>query len=488
MRTVPALITTASAALVAGLTLALRAGVMPLGVRGEWEWLRVPFGPGAVDVALAAAAVGAYGGFAALGWRFLAAATTPAREVVAALALLAASVTVQAVVPAGAPVGYGLAKWAVVLHEAGSTGYFQVARAEVRDPWRFLADYPRWVRGRDALHIGTHPPGLIVAEAWLLRWFRGSPDATRFVEDHMPVSVAVMFRIYGRDNPMTAADRATIVLTGLLTLVLCAATVVPIYVLARAGLPPPSAWSAAVLWPLVPSAVLFQPTADTAFPFLSAAAFALAVHAGRPARGPARAAAVGCGVVLGIGMQFTLAFLAVGLVVALVLATAPGRNAPDRLAAILATGIGFLGVTLAVWSLTRANPFLVWWWNQRNHARFYVEFPRSYLAWLVANPIELAVGLGIPVTLWAVAAAAWPRELPRVGVAAAVVIVILTVSGKNLSEVARLWLPLMPALVVAAGHGFERTRAGPGWLAAAVALLGAETLALQATIQVVYPV
>jgi hypothetical protein len=65
---------------------------------------------------------------------------------------------------------------------------------------------------------------------------------------------------------------------------------------------------------------------------------------------------------------------------------------------------------------------------------------------------------------------------------------ILTLSGKNLSEVARLWLPLMPPLLVASSAGLARLGAGPRTLAATVALMGLQTLALQAMIQVVYPV
>ena len=53
---------------------------------------------------------------------------------------------------------------------------------------------------------------------------------------------------------------------------------------------------------------------------------------------------------------------------------------------LVVTGAGFLAVTGAVWLLTGANPFVVWWWNQANHARFYQEYPRSYRAWVVANP------------------------------------------------------------------------------------------------------
>ena len=487
MRRGAVLILTLSAALVTALVAALRAGVMPLGVRGEWEWLPVLFPANPRDIGLAVAAVAVYAGFVGRVRAALDGRVTRWKESVAVLALLAASITTQAVVPCGAPVGYGLAKWAIVLHEKGSTGYFLVARNEVHDLRRFLAEYPRWIARRDALHIGTHPPGLIVVEAVLLRFFQGAPAASRIVESYTPESVALAFRLFDGPSPLSHADRATIAVTGMLTLFCCAATVVPLYLLARASLPAPSAWTTAALWPLVPSAVLFQPTADTAFPLLSASALALAAHSGRLSRRGGGLASVVGGMVLGVAMQFTLGFLAVGLVVAIILGTARGKSRDERLALIAATGIGFVSLTALVWVSTTANPFETWWWNLINHARFYDQFPRSYLPWAVANPVELAVGLGLPVAVWTVVGLVSGRGAPTVGPASAVVLVLLTISGKNLSEVGRLWLPMMPALLVAAGHGFNRLHAGPKSLAATTALLGAQTLALQATIQVVYP-
>jgi hypothetical protein len=80
------------------------------------------------------------------------------------------------------------------------------------------------------------------------------------------------------------------------------------------------------------------------------------------------------------------------------------------------------------------------------------------------------------------------RLAPRVAWATIGVLALLTLSGRSLSEVARLWLPMMPPLLVAAGAGLERLGAGPVTLAVTVATLGIETLLLQATIQVVYPV
>ena len=462
---------------------------MPLGVRGEWEWLRLPVEPAAIDVFLAGSGVAIYALITGLGMAALRARATTGREAIAVVLLMAASVIVQAVAHSGAPAGYDLAKWVVALHQKGSSGYFTVAKNEAKNPWRFLEHYPEWIRGQDALHIGTHPPGLIVLEAVLLRTMEGSPGESRFVLGHVPESVDQMFRIFGKVYPMTTADRATLALTGFLTLLACGATVVPLYLLARVSLAAPSAWATAALWPLVPSAILFQPAADTAFPILSTTALALAAHAsGQASKSQRLARAFGSGIVLALGMQFTLAFLPIGLIVAVVLLGDRETSLRERIMATLATGLGFLALTLVVWTLSRANPFVIWWWNQKNHARFYADFPRNYRAWVVVNPIELFVALGIPVSVWACFGLRSPRDLPKVSVATAAVLAFLTLGGRNLSEVARLWLPFMPALLVAAGATMERTESGPKALAATVFLTGVQTLALEAMIQVVYPI
>ena len=486
MRTRAALALAASAGLVAGLLAAVRARAVPLGVPGEWEWLRVAFGPSAIDLALASAGVAAYAGFAAVGSRALRDRATRAREAVALALLVPAAVGVQAVAQTGAPVGHGLEKCVFALSQAGSSGYFLVARDEARDLPRFLADYPRWIQGQDALHIGTHPPGLIAAEAALLHALQARPAWVRFVESLASGSVARTFQVFGSTDrrPLAPADRATVLVTAFLTLLACGATVVPLYALARATLPARSAWSAACLWPLVPSAVLFQPIADTAFPLLSTAALALTAWACRT-RGVLGVAA---GVVLGVGMQFSLVFLAVGLVAGVVIVAGPGPSLRGKLTTLLAVGAGFLATTGLVWAWTGADPFVTWWWNQKNHARFYEEFPRTYRAWVVANTIELAVGLGLPVSVWAAVGLARRGGAPRVALATLAVLAYLTLGGRNLSEVARIWLPFLPALAVASAAGIDRAVAGPVTLGATVALLGAQTLGLQAMVQVVYPV
>ncbi len=478
----------AQLALAAAFAVALRSGRVPLGVPGEWEWQRIDVAPGPIRLAMAGVAIGGFAAFAAVGMRALGRPGGLGREVGWAFGLVVAAVIVQGVVQEGAPEGYGLSKWILALHAPGSSGYYTVARGQMDDPRRFLADYPAWIARQDALHVGTHPPGLFLAAKAILAAIQGRPGLAKGVMDLAPRSASVAAQALRAVNDLPRADAAALTLTGALTLLSCSATVAPLYLLARATLPAPLAWASACLWPLVPSAVLFQPTADAAFPLLSTSALALAAWARRSRRGPGLALAAGSGLVLAVGMEFTLAFLPVGLVVALILASPPGFGLGRASALISATGAGFVGLTLLWWAGSGSDPVATWWINGRNHARFYVEYPRSYLAWVLVNPVELAVGLGLPAAAWAAFGLTEPRRRPGATVATLAVLALLTLSGKNLSEVGRLWLPLMPPLLIAAAVGLDRAGGGPKALGATIGLTGILVLVLEATIQVVYPV
>ena len=66
--------------------------------------------------------------------------------------------------------------------------------------------------------------------------------------------------------------------------------------------------------------------------------------------------------------------------------------------------------------------------------------------------------------------------------------VLLNLVGRNMGEVARLWMLFLPPLLLAAGPGIIRVGGGPVTLALTAGLLGLQTLGLQTLIQVVYPV
>ena len=164
---------------------------------------------------------------------------------------------------------------------------------------------------------------------------------------------------------------------------------------------------------LAPAAILFQPDADAAYPLVSTLALALAAWSAQWSQGnrgisSALALAFASGLVMALGTFYTLAFLPVGLIVALVIALAPEVVFRRKAGLILAVGAGFLIVTMLGWIITGADPITVWTWNLKNHARFYVEYPRTYRAWLVLNPIELAIALGLPTTVWCIVGVSKP--------------------------------------------------------------------------------
>ena len=186
-------------------------------------------------------------------------------------------------------------------------------------------------------------------------------------------------------------------------------------------------------------------------------------------------------------MQFSLVFLPVGLVVGLLLLIRGDfARSRRRIVAILSVAGGFLAMTCLIWGISGTNPFGIWLLNQRNHARFYVEYPRTYRLWVVANLVEFAVALGLPGVVWT-GSSFWKGGPGRVAGVVLAVLLLLNFSGKNLSEVGRLWLPFLPMLLVGVGKGFERWDGDGRDLFATVGLVGLQTLALEATIQVVYP-
>ncbi len=480
--------------IVVGFAVGIARRWFPLGVPGEWEWLRLgdTIQVGFVSLGIAALAVLAFAGFAALGVRSLARTDRGSTEVAWVSALALASILVQGAVQEGAPEGYGLAKWIIALENSGSSGYQTVAKTAMPGGLGpFLRDYPTWIKAQDSLHIGTHPPGLFVLARSIADLSRANPDLARWVVDHAPGSSGLAVRASRASEMLSRGHAAALVLTGALTLVGSALTVVPLYLLARATGSRGLAWSSATLWPLMPSALMFQPTADTAFPLLAVSAMACAVWAVRSSRRTTRfSLSFLSGLTLALGMELTLAFLAVGLVVAIILGAASGQGGWRSMIALVAsTGLGFLLATIAWWASTSANPFSIWWTNQAHHAEFYRGYPRSRLAWAWVNLIESTVAVGLASSAWAVLGLSTrPRTIPAAAWATLAILIVLTVSGRSLSEVSRLWLPMYPAILLVSGKTWERFGAGPASLAWTVGLVGFQTLFLQAMIQVVYPI
>ena len=99
------LILIVQAAIVALLTVAVHTGLMPLGIRGEWQWLRLPDDVRLLweSFALALVGVAAYAAFVGLGWRALKGPSSRWAEGRWLTTLFGASLAVQVIIPTGPP-------------------------------------------------------------------------------------------------------------------------------------------------------------------------------------------------------------------------------------------------------------------------------------------------------------------------------------------------------------------------------------------------
>ena len=489
----------------AGLALVLLLnGSIPLGIPGEWTWNRVP--PAAPTwlllivpciaalcylayVRVGATRIGNCGRVELAGWL---------------AGLVAGGFLWLWTVQEAAPPGFQLSKAAWVLYYKGSSGYFTQAR-EIRNLPKFLHDYERLMSEGDVLHIGTHPPGIVVCFRGLIGLCARSPALTQLVLATQPESVRESFDLIERaliasewkqetrrsgppernarsnlnrtaGERLTSGDRAALWMATMLVQLLAASTVVPLFLLLCSFVSRRCGWLAASLWPATPAVALFIPKSDTIFPCLGLLCLYLWADGWKSGR---RVRCLLAGSVLWIGLCLSLALLPVACLAAMLTLwefrfaapppPPPSSTTPNRRlgSGLLWGAAGFLLPCAATWWLTGMNLFAVWAWNFRNHAAFYGKFPRTYWKWLLINPLELALAAGVPLAMLA----AWScvrhrhRVDSRIGglcVCCAGTWGLLLISGKTMGEAARLWVFLMPWLILLAAPMLCPTEAASG--------------------------
>ncbi|HUG53056.1 MAG TPA: hypothetical protein VMR21_05625 [Vicinamibacteria bacterium] len=367
-----------------------------------------------------------------------------------------------------------------------ATSYYTVAIApEAADPFEFLRRHHELLPGfrKGAKHAATHPPGPVLVYRALLEVSERSPRLMRAV-----------LRLAGlpESNPRRArlehppAARAAGVMGALLILagaVLTAWVVAGLAVALGCGALP--AARLGLLWLLLPGPVLMLPQFDQFLALLvSLATFALlrALRPDAPRRGVGWSVAAGllggAATALSYGAP---AFLAIGGISALCAARARALTWAEGLRRCAVAGaVTFL--TFLAPALAGHHPFASAREALRIHREFFTE-PRSYVLWLAFDPLDLAVFVGLPVALallWGTVAAArrlvahaslGVEEAFRLGAVAALALLLL--SGQTRGEVGRIWIPIMPLLLVAALARAPRAGAEGGPSAATALLIAA---------------
>lgn len=380
------------------------------------------------------------------------------------------------------------------------TSHFTVAASPVaRDPVEFVDRHAELLPSLP-VHSMTHPPGAVLLFRGVLAACEASPRLTgRLVA--MARGAGVDPGLLGR--PEDAPVLAAALLSPLLIVVLAAATCWPVTALARGlGLAAPEAVRIGLLWPLIPGPALMVPELDQllALPVAASAALLLRAAGARATGvavglGAAAGAAAGLACLLSYGAA---AFAAFAVVLVLAWASTAARAVPAAGAAG-ATAAGFVLLP----ALLGHEPLAALAAALRLHRELFTE-PRCYWIWLPLNLWDLAVFLGFPLAILAAARAGSAvgrlrvastdgpgARLARLQVAAVAAVLLLDATGAVRGEAGRIWIPLMPFLLVAgllrvlpvedqAVDGAERAAGpGPGAAAGLAALLLACSVVLR---------
>ncbi len=464
-------------------------GNFPLGVPREWEWDRItPTGPISLTFVVPLAAGLLYIGFVWLGVQRI--RVCRRAELAAWLGgLCICGFTWLWIAQESAPERYQLSKTVWVLFFRGSSGYYSEAVGPARDLRTYLANYEDKMAEGDVLHIGTHPPGLVIVFRELLDACEALPMVTDFVIATEPDSVRESFAWFQQTarhakNPLPRPDRAVLWLATLLLQASVVLTIVPLYGLLRRTVSRRASWLAVTFWPTVPALAVFIPKSDCLYPLL-AIGFVWLWLTGLSHR--SRVLCFLSGMTLWASLVLSLAFLPVLLFtflatignqlwrggcpaveptakVAHPLHFSVGKKIWQAVRSVFPSAAwaaaGFCVPCIVVLWRLKLNLFAVWWLNFHNHAEFYERYPRTFWKWLLVNPVEFAVAAGIALALlavWSLLRQIQVRENQTRDEAWAWLLTIglLWLTCKNMGEVARLWIILMPFLVWIAGPLFD---------------------------------
>lgn len=339
------------------------------------------------------------------------------------------------------------------------TSYHTVASSPLaEDPLAFLDHHAQLLPELRHMgkHAATHPPGPVLYYRGLIALCESWPRLTETL-----LGTAGLPSLEREPSRHRDAARASALLGGLLILLFSAATAVPVAALARmAGGDHLASARVAVLWNLLPGPALMSPQFDQALAFLVAAAAATAASAivGRPGIRPLAAAA--SGVLAGLALYTSygaVAFLPTVLFPFLALVgweRAFFRQVAPTAILALAGALGVIGLAVALGH----EPFQAARTALAIHREMFT-LPRRYAVWLLFNPLDCALFLGVPVATLALlrlgrsASACFSRRsspMDRGRVVMGLLFLLLVASGTARGEVGRIWIPLMPVMLVMA--------------------------------------
>ncbi|MCS7253730.1 MAG: hypothetical protein RMK18_05635 [Armatimonadota bacterium] len=452
-----------------GLIVALMAGIAPLGVPGEWQWMlkRLNSGYKILYPFCPILLLGIFG-FVAIKRVCISHNGFPkSSQILPAILAFSLTVCIMYMHPDGPSQVTSL-----ILNPA-SNSYYQTA-VEYQDILNLLADYHEkmpWLIS----HAKTQAPGPVILHWLFHKIFAHSSfamdvaDVALFIGSGINCHIAAnLFQNFwgGWIQPENVAVAFWISLT------LCAMgslAVIPLYHFVRRIVGIEAAIGSVILFPVIPSFSLFAPSVDQLYPAVTLAVFCLAEAAidslldRRTASASMWSAFVG--LVLGIGI-----FCNMGLVVILLLVTlyvwfriiAAHENFSKKFRNFSAFFCCMLGAMLLLfllfWLLFRFNLLATFLVSDAFRSELYAGPPaRTYWKWLLWSPIDFFLFSGLPL-VWLftegivkdfirLKRSRKVEPLHCFSAAFLLTFIALDLSGKVRGESGRMWMFLMPCLI-----------------------------------------
>ncbi len=376
------------------------------------------------------------------------------------------------------------------------SGFFSVVLG-VDDLNAFLRNYPdvmRQMPDQIGFRPRTHPPGAM-AVMWLGGW----------ALDRIPVlatPIVDRLRLYRCEDPALtefADSQFTRAVAQMALPLMSGLTVFPLFALGKRLFGHRIGFIAAACYPLIPAVNAWPTFWDVLYPLTMCIAL-LAVEMGLEGRRPVFFLIGGLAVSLASWFSFgNLVMAAVAVFYGFVRVWMSRRNPqpvetarPEHVrqfnwhTALLGSMWFALGM-MSVWFVYWLGWGVTGWQVYESALRAHQEMVRPYWTYLLYNLYDFFLFAGIPVTVCFVAQSAARSRLSRMGVAPGeraqdalvltwlAVLLGLDIVGITRGEVGRLWLFLMP-VVLLIGAGAFVARRGTTWLF--LGALGVQTLVM----------
>ncbi len=322
--------------------------------------------------------------------------------------------------------------------DPGMNSYF-IAATKVNDINKFLLDFPAKVKDLP-MHAGSHPPGSVLFFQGIISLFENFPQITNFFGSFIRPPRAEV-KIYWL--ALSTAQRVAAGFSAFLMHFLAALAVLPLYYLVKNLFDRQIAWRTVFIYGIIPSVSFFAVIMDpfyALFPLVSLTVLITGIKRSN------KLLIFISGFILAVGLFFSLSILPILAMMGVYVILTIYKN--KNYEKILGKMFYFLTGLLSFF-------ILLTWYGFNIIASFLAVIthltPRSYIPWLLFNPYDFLVYLGIHLAIFFILASYYFFKkgsltkdlLMKTILSFWSVFMIITILGVNKGEVGRTWVTFM---------------------------------------------